>query len=128
MAPDFFLRNLWRWKCGLPDEELQPFSWTRSPIPSLESLRQTEWCEEFDKLAKGKMIQASFRYGLFDKNKKYDFVEAMKNKIALYEKTHNLELLVDARNYCMLEFKKPKYPDAYYYCENDTEHAPLKKQ
>jgi len=51
----------------------------------------------------------------------------MKNKIALYEKTHNLELMVDVRNYAMLEFKKPKYKDAYYHAEDDSEHAPVKR-
>jgi len=118
---EMFLKNLWREYAGVKE-----IDYAFNHIPEFDSLLQSEWCEKFDQLAKNKMVQASFRYGLFKRNNEYDFIEAMKNKIALYEKTHNLELMVDVRNYAMLEFKKPKYDDAYYHAEDDTEHAPLK--
>jgi len=99
-----------------------------SELPTLEELKETEWVPEFDMLAKNKMIQAAFRYGLLRFNNNYDFIASLRNKLDLYEKTHNLELLVDIRNYAMLEFKKPKYADAFYLNEDDTEHAVLKSQ
>ncbi len=86
---------------------------------------------EFDRLVHNKLIQGFFRYedpnDPFKKHTFYDYIEAMKNKIKRYEETHNLELLVDVANYAKLEFRKPKYSDAYYENEDDTEHAPLKK-
>jgi hypothetical protein len=105
---------------GLPERK-------PTTLPSLYELYESEWVPEFDVLAKGKMVLAAFRYGLLAKNNAYDFIEAMKNKIRRYEETHNLELMVDVRNYAMLEFKKPKFSDSYYNNEDDTEHAPLKK-
>jgi hypothetical protein len=116
-----FLNNLWREHAGMKE-----IDYDINHMPALPSLQTSEWSEEFDRLAKNKMVQASFRYGLFNKNNEYDFIEAMKNKIALYEKTHNLELMVDIRNYAMLEFKKPKYTDAKYWVEDNSEHAPIK--
>ena len=121
---DYFLSNDFRSPHKCWDSKI--FRVSQGKHPSYESLLQTEWNETFDKLAKGKMIQASFRYGLLKDNNSYDFIEAMKNKIRRYEATHNLELLVDIRNYAMLEFKKPKYPDAYYYAEQALDQAPLK--
>jgi hypothetical protein len=118
---EMFLKNLWRDMAGVKE-----IDYSINTMPPLPSLQRSEWSEQFDILAKNKMVQAAFRYGLFNKNNDYDFIEAMKNKIALYEKTHNTELMVDVRNYAMLEFKKPKYADAYYHAEDDTEHAPLK--
>jgi len=117
-----FLNNLWR-----DFTNTEEVDYKVNFMPTLASLQSSEWSEEFDQLAKNKMVQASFRYGLFKDDNTYDFVEAMKHKIVLYEKTHNLELMVDVRNYAMLEFKKPKYSDAWYWVEDDVEHAPIKK-
>jgi hypothetical protein len=113
-------RNRWSLSNGLP--ELRPWM-----MPHLEELKVSEWDERFDRLAKGKLIHGAYRYGLLKENNNFDFIESMKTKIARYEKAHNLELLVDIRNYAMLEFLKPKYNDAYYHNEDDTEHAILKK-
>ncbi len=117
---EWYNENRWRLSHGLPE---------RKPglLPTYDELVETEWNPKFESLARGKLIQAVYRYGVLRKNNSYDFIEAMKAKIRKYEDTHNLELMVDVRNYAMLEFTKPKYSDAYYYNEDDTEHAPLKK-
>ena len=118
---DWYKQNRWRLENGLPERK-------PGTLPTLEELQETEWNAEFDKLAKGKMVLAAFRYGLLRNNNAFDFIESMKKKIARYEQTHNLELMVDVRNYAMLEFCKPKYADAYYHNEDDTEHAVLKNK
>lgn len=118
---NWYKQNRWRLEHQLPERR-------NGLLPTLEELKETEWNPRFDILAKGKMVQAAFRYGLLRNNNHYDFLQAMKNKIALYEKTHNLELMVDVRNYAMLEFTKPQFSDAYYENEDDTEHAPLKNR
>lgn len=118
---NWYKQNRWRLEHQLPERK-------NNELPSLAELKETEWCQEFDNLAKGKMIQAAFRYGLLRNNNAFDFIESMKKKISRYEQTHNLELMVDIRNYAMLEFIKPKYADAYYHNEDDTEHAVLKQK
>lgn len=116
----WYNQNRLRLEKGLPEQK--PGS-----RPYLEELKETQWDDRFDQLARGKLLMGAFRYGKVTDNYAYDFMQAMKNKIVRYEQTHNLELLVDIRNYAMLEFKHPRYKDAYYENEDDTEHAPLKK-
>jgi hypothetical protein len=119
MTHQWYDDNRYRLSKGLPEIR-------KNELPSLDELMHSEWSEEFDNYAKGKMIMGAYRYGVLRKNNRFDFMAAMSSKIQLYHKTHNLELLVDIRNYAMLEFLKPGYADAYYYNEDDTEHAPLK--
>lgn len=114
---------MWRLTHGLPERR-------KGEMPTIEEISEKVSFPLFEKLAHNKLIQGFFRYedpeNLYKKESLYDYIEAMKNKIARYEKTHNMELLVDISNYAKLEFRKPKYSDAYYENEDDTEHAPLK--
>lgn len=119
----WYNNNRWRLAHGLPERRV-------GEMPSIEEISESVKTPYFDKLVHNKLIQGFYRYedpnNPFKENTFYDYIEAMKNKIKRYEETHNLELLVDISNYARLEFKKPKYLDAYYYNEDDTEHAPLK--
>ena len=113
---NWYKQNRWRLEHQLPERKT-------GQLPTLDELWETEWNPTFDTLARGKMVLAAFRYGLLRNNNVFDFIESMKRKIERYEQTHNLELMVDVRNYAMLEFTKPKYADSYYHNEDDTEHA-----
>lgn len=117
--------NRWRLAHKLPERR-------KGEMPSYEEISESVAMPYFDQLAHNKLIQGFYRYEDPEKpfvdGTNYDFIQAMKNKIKRYEETHNLELLVDISNYAKLEFRKPKYVDAYYYNEDDTEHAPLKSE
>lgn len=119
----WYRNNKWRLAHGLPERR-------KGEMPSLEEINEHVANPLFDKLAHNKLIQGFFRYtnpdNSFPVKSNYDYIQAMKNKIKRYEETHNLELLVDIANYAKLEFRKPRYFDAYYENEDDTEHAPLK--
>ena len=120
----YYDKNRWRLLHGLGERQ-------KGLLPSFDEIKEKVDSEEFNKLAYNKLLQGFYRYtnpeNPFPKTSKYDFIQAMKNKIARYEQTHNLELMVDVRNYAMLEFTKPQFGDAYYHNEDDTEHAPLKR-
>ena len=116
---NWYILNRWRLSRQLPERQV-------GTQQTLEELKEETWLPLFDELAKGKLLIGAYRYG-HPPTGKYDFIQAIKNKLSRYEETHNLELLVDIRNYAMLEFKKPAFSDAYYHNEDDTEHAPLKK-
>lgn len=116
---DWYNKNRWRLKNGHP--ERRP-----NTLPSLAEIKDRVLVPEFDKLAYNRLVQGVYRYGFNDANNNVDFIKGLKGKLAGYEKTHNTELLVDIRNYAMLEFKNPKYKDAYFESEDDIEHAPLK--
>lgn len=121
----YYIENRYRLSKGLPERK-------PGTLPSLDEINEIVGCKVFDKLAHDKLLMGYYRYtdptNLHPTAReiKFDYIEALKNKIKRYEETHNLELLVDIRNYAMLEFRKPKYADAYYENEDDTEHAPLK--
>lgn len=41
-------------------------------------------------------------------------VKCIRERLELYEKTHNKENLVDVANFAMIEFNHPAFPDAAY--------------
>lgn len=68
----FYLNNLWRWKCGFSENE------PNKPI-TFDELRQTEWNVDFEKLMRNRLIMGAMRYGRIQaRNKpKYDRVNSM---------------------------------------------------
>lgn len=114
----FFLDNLWRWKCGLAENE--------SPLkPSLEDLRGSEWSVEFERLMRNRLVMGAIRYGaLHAENKpRYDRVSSIIARAKKYEETHNKELLVDIANLSLLEFEEGEHPDNHFKATDDKEHV-----
>ena len=72
-----------------------------------EMILQTEYCPRFDELRKNRMVVSFYKYGpLIDnyKNEKcMDVLVILKQELKLM-KTGNTEFLVDAANFCMIEF------------------------
>ena len=102
-------------------------------LPDLESLRLTEWCHEFEQLRRNRMIIGAFRYGLLASPEKwgrpictYDLLAGLEKKVAEYRNTGNLEALVDAGNYLMLEFMHPSHEAARFDPKDDDYHCPRK--
>lgn len=98
---DPFLTELWY---DLAGAELPP----AVRVPDFETLRRTQWVPEFEQLMRNRLIMGAFRYGLIEKQDwtKHDLIAYTKNRISEYEKTDNLEMLVDAANLLLLEFRK----------------------
>ena len=121
----WYRNNKGRLARGLPERR-------EGEMPSLAEINEHVKFPLFEELAHNKLLQGFYRYedpsDPFKPHTFYDYIQAMKNKIKRYEETHNLELLLDISNYAKLEFRKPKYADAYFENEDDTEHAPLKQK
>lgn len=98
---ELFLSNLWRWKCGL--EEKEP---TLGTSPTLDSLADTEWSDEFEQLMRNRLVLGAFRYGLLGSTGKptYKRVEDMIRRLEAYRYDLNKEHLVDVANLCLCEF------------------------
>ena len=83
-----------------------------------EEILKTEYCPRFDELRKNRMVVSFYKYGpLVDnyKNEKcMDAIGNLKARIEKYEETGNTEFLVDAANFCMLEFMYPQKEGAYF--------------
>ena len=122
MDRGFFLRNLWRWKCGLTEhvEQLN--------LPSIESLSKTEWSPRFEQLMRNRLIMGAYRYGMLGVKTKqqFDRVKSAKARLDLYAKTGNTEHLIDAANMCLLEFVEGVHPLKHFAATDDAIHTPLR--
>lgn len=99
-----YLSNLWRWKCGLDENEL-----LSKPNPiSIQELQLSEWSYDFEKLMRNRLIMGAFRYGkLHAKGKpQYDRIESCIKRLRRYQETGNKEYLVDTANLCLMEFEE----------------------
>ena len=112
----FFIKNLWLWKCGLPEKEV------RKCMPDVETLRRTQWSDLFEKLMRNRLIMGGIRYGLFGEKGKptYDAINSIRKRLDMYEKTGNDEILVDVANIAMVEFIEGKHPLKHFKSVDDT--------
>lgn len=96
-------------------------------VPSPTILRQTEKSEEFDRLRMNRKIMATFRYGRFgDPNKpNFNRIKAIKDKCDEFQKTGNLELMIDISNYSELEFVESRHPLKHFKAQDDSEHCEI---
>jgi len=116
----FFINNLWRWKCGLP--ELEP----EKPV-SYEQLQKTEWSVNFEQLMRNRLMVGSLRYGrIGGSNKpKYNRVESMLKRLQKFNESGNKEYLVDVANLCLLEFEECTHPNQHFESVDDGDHVTI---
>lgn len=94
----------------------------------LEGLRATEWSEEFEAFMRARLLMGAYRYAPIGAEGKpeYSRTESIRRRLALYERTGNLEALVDAANLCMLEFVEGRHPLRHFHAVDDGEHTQVK--
>lgn len=118
----FFLDNLWRWKCGLPELDGTEHA---EPTIDVDALRKSEWSNEFEQLMRNRLVMGAIRYGKIGAPGKptYDRVASMQKRLAKYTETGNKEFLVDVANLCLLEFVECAHPNAHFSAIDDGEHV-----
>lgn len=72
-------------------------------------------------MAKDRLTIGTFRYGVSSHN--YDYGNEILNRVERYMATGNRENLVDALNFCALEFNHPFKKDTYFEAQDDSEHT-----
>ena len=73
--------------------------------------RHAPFLDFVQKMANRLMI-GFYRYGPV--NKRQNYLKRLKRSIEHYDRTGNTEFLLDAANYCWLEFCAPSHPDAHF--------------
>jgi hypothetical protein len=123
MDTSFYLKNLWRWKCGLPEIDI---SKPQDKI-NIDELRKSEWSPRFEKLMRNRLIMGAIRYGKLHAAGKPDYnrIGSILKRIKQYETTKNKELLVDIANLCLLEFEEGIYPESNFTVIDDGEHVEI---
>lgn len=81
------------------------------------------WCHRFFDLMRNRLLMGRLRYGPMKSKSTHNLVKAMKDKITLYEKTGNDELMVDVGNYAMLQFSRGTHPTKHFSALDDVSHA-----
>jgi hypothetical protein len=96
-------------------------------MPNIEELIRTEWSPVFEKLMRNRLLMCAFRYvRLHDVNKpKYNRVQKIKDKIEIYERTGNLECLVDIANIALMEFEEGEHPLKHFRSTDDKDHSEI---
>lgn len=119
-----YLDNLWKWKCGLPEKDLDH----PEPKINIDDLFKSEWSDEFEQLMRNRRVLGAIRYGKTNAlgKPKYDRVNTLRRKIDLYEQTKNKEVLVDIANYAMVEFQEPTIDGTYFQATDDQDHDTIK--
>ena len=121
MDAQFFIKNLWRRSCGLPEIE-------EPKLPELEVLRESEWNPEFEQLMRNRLVMGAIRYGRIGESNKptYDRVSSAIARLEKYRTTGNTEFLVDVANLCLLEYAEGEHPKKHFRAIDDGEHAKVK--
>lgn len=91
----------------------------------LESLRESEWSPEFERLMRNRLLMGRFRYGRIDRtdDRNYDRVGSMIKRLRLYQETGNLEFLVDTANLALMEFVHSDHPNKHFEAADDGIHT-----
>lgn len=123
-----FLSNLWKWKCGMKEEPEKP-----EPI-DIQSLRETEWSVDFERLMRNRLVMGALRYGLMGhgstpKGKpKYNRIKSIQKRLKFYEETGNAEWLVDIANMALLMFEEHQHPNFHFSPVDDGYHDEIIKK
>lgn len=96
------------------------------PVPDLDVLRQTEWSPEFERYMRNRLVLGGpFRYGRLGTPGKpqWDRMARISQEVAEYERTGNLECLVDIANHVLLEFVEGNHPNKHFGARDDSAHT-----
>lgn len=109
----YFIDNLWKWKCGIEEDDIS------SPV-NIDDIAKSQMSNRFIELMRNRMILGTLRYGRYqDNKKKYDRVGSIKKRLELFESTGNSEYLVDIANFCMIEFEVSDHPKFHFKANDD---------
>ena len=92
---------------------------------SLDKVLETEFSEDFVKKMRNRMIVSFYKYGPIATAypNKLDAIKSSLARITKYHETSNMEYLVDAANFLMIEFMRPSKHDAFFRAEG-SEQSP----
>lgn len=90
-----------------------------------ESILKRDFSEEFIIKMKNAIELSHYKYGWMSETypELAQAVKCIQERLDLYNKTHNLDYLVDVANFAMIEYKYPAYSDAAY-TPQDSDKSP----
>jgi len=109
------------------DEMMVPYN--EVTIVKMQDLMKSEWSPRFEQLMRNRLIIGAMRYGQIHGMDKplWNRIKAAKERLAIYEETGNLEMLVDIANFCLLEFEEGKHPHAHFKDDQKVKHVEIEE-
>jgi hypothetical protein len=93
-------------------------------MADLEEAVDKVWNLKFLELMRNRLRMGHLRYGARKPGgKRYDYIEAMRSKLNIYQTTGNTEMFVDIANYAMLAFEHDDHPKKHFEANDDVGHA-----
>lgn len=85
-------------------------------IKTVANVPTSEFSQEFMQGMVDRMSMSFFKYGLVADAypARVDAIASLKTRLEKYDSTGNLEYLMDAANFAMIEFMRPRHPDAHF--------------
>ena len=92
---------------------------------SREEILKRDFSEEFITKMRNAIEVSHYKYGWMSKTypELAQAYKCIRERLELYEKTHNTEYLVDIANFAMIEFKYPSFKDSKYE-PTDSDKSP----
>lgn len=92
-----------------------------------EDILKRDFSEEFVAKMKNAMLLSHYKYGYVSQTypELAQAYKCIRERLELYETTHNTEYLVDAANFCMIEFMFQAFSDAAYTPKDSSESPGL---
>ncbi len=93
--------------------------------PLANGVPKSEFSPEFVQGMADRMSVSYFKYGLVADAypARVDAIASLEKRLQKYKDTGNLEWLMDVANFAMIEFMRPKHPDAHYR-PTDSKESP----
>lgn len=90
-----------------------------------EEIMKRDFSEEFVNKMKNAIEMSHYKYGWMSKTypELAQAVKCIQERLDLYNKTHNLDYLIDVANFAMIEYKYPSYKDSTYI-PTDSDKSP----
>ena len=94
-------------------------------MDSKDAIMQRDWSKEFIIKMEHAIEMSHYKYGWMSDTypELAQAVKCIQERLDLYNRTHNLEYLVDIANFAMIEYKHPSYSDAHY-TPQDSDKSP----
>ena len=94
-------------------------------MDSKDAIMQRDWSSEFVAKMERAIETSHYKYGWMSDTypELVQAVKCIQERLDLYNRTHNLEYLVDIANFAMSEYKHPSYSDAHY-TPQDSDKSP----
>lgn len=91
-------------------------------MPSIPEILRTEFSNDFVEGMRKRMAISFHKYGPIANAypSKVHAILSLKQRIEMYEQTHNTEYLMDIANFAMIEFMYPRYNDAHFTPTDDS--------